>query len=350
MTKCIYCLKAEPEVTFTRRGEHVVPQGFGTFGSNTPTLKCVCASCNQYFGDTLDIALTRDSLEAMQRYKHGIRSSARRPHKRVTMELADDERPKGVPKLRFEMDGTRGEPEMQTIVRLIDREKKEEAVIRYDQTDTFDITPWLKRKLDVELSGDKSKLEEMYNHLVARGLKFTSPFNYTELAPLMGDRNQVLLDATGIVDTVTKRGVAKILFNFVAYYMGEDIVLDPKWDTARAFIRYGTGKLSIKIKTGVFWDDETEHIKYNFPSGANVKIENADGTVVGFAQFFDMMIYEVELAEDTLPEEKLVGFIFCDGMDPIELRPLRIKSPLLVAKYDVDSRGRARLKVQKYGQ
>jgi len=265
------------------------------------------------------------------------------------MELADDERPKGVPKLRFEMDGTRGKVDIQTIVRLIDREKKEEAVIRYDQVETFDITPWLKRKLEVELSGEKDKLEKMYDRLIARGLKFTTPFTYTELAPLMGDRKQVLLETTGLVDATTKRGIAKILFNFVAFYMGEGIVLNPKWDAARAFIRYGTDELPIKTKTGTFWDMETEHVKLK-PSGTNIKIENTvNGTVLGFAQLFDMMIYEVELAKDILPEDKLIGGKFCDGMEPILLRPLRIRSPLLVAQYDVDLRGRARLKVQKYG-
>lgn len=350
MNKCIYCLKTVPEVTFTRKGEHVIPKGFGRFSSKTPILKSsVCASCNQYFGDTLDMALTRDSLEAMQRYRHGLRSSEDRPHKRVTMELADEERPKGVPQLPFQMDGTKGKVFMQTIARLIDREKKEEILIRYDQVETFDVTPWLKRKLDVEMSGDKIKMQEMHDRLTARGLKFTSPFTYTELGPLMGYKQQLLLATTGIVDDTTKRGVAKILFNFVAFYMGVDVVLDPKWDAARAFIRYGTGQLPIKMKAGVFWDDETEHVKYDFPSGTNIKIENTKGAVVGFAQFFDMMIYEVELAKDVIPNEKLVGFRFSDGMEPIELRPLPISSPLFIAKFDVDGRGRARIRVQKYG-
>jgi hypothetical protein len=34
--KCIYCLK-DSDVTF-RGVEHVIPEAFGTFGSNTPTL------------------------------------------------------------------------------------------------------------------------------------------------------------------------------------------------------------------------------------------------------------------------------------------------------------------------
>ncbi|OGJ60944.1 hypothetical protein A3A67_00875 [Candidatus Peribacteria bacterium RIFCSPLOWO2_01_FULL_51_18] len=63
-----------------------------------------------------------------------------------------------------------------------------------------------------------------------------------------------------------------------------------------------------------------------------------------------MMIYEVELARDMLPEGKLVGYKFSDGMEPIELRPVRITSPLLVAQYDVDLLGRPRIKIQKYGR
>jgi hypothetical protein len=75
--KCIYCLENKPEDSFTK-AEHVIPQSFGLFQDNF-TLnqqhnKTVCNDCNQYFGDNLEIALARDTVEGLSRYEHGIRS------------------------------------------------------------------------------------------------------------------------------------------------------------------------------------------------------------------------------------------------------------------------------------
>ncbi len=44
---CIYCRQTDPDRF--RGVEHVIPQGFGRFGSETPTLDCVCDDCNCLF-------------------------------------------------------------------------------------------------------------------------------------------------------------------------------------------------------------------------------------------------------------------------------------------------------------
>ena len=54
--KCIYCLRDMPPGR-----EHVIPDAFGTYGSNTLTLQCVCGECNTYFGQKLDQLLARDT-------------------------------------------------------------------------------------------------------------------------------------------------------------------------------------------------------------------------------------------------------------------------------------------------
>jgi len=238
---------------------------------------------------------------------------------------------------------------VQTVIRLIDRKKKEEIVIPYEIVRTFDITLWLKRELNVEMSGKKEKLVEMHKCLTERGFKFKAPFTFTELGPVMGNRGQVLLENTGLVDSTTKREIAKILFNFVAFYVGEKTVLHPAWDAARSFIRNGTGELPFKATTGVFWDIETEHVKLK-PSGTNIRIANSDKGLIGYIQLFDLMIYEVELTKESVHEAALVGFKFIDGTEPIEFRPRRITHTLYTAQFDVDLRGKAKLKIQRYGR
>jgi hypothetical protein len=77
--KCIYCKKEKDEF---KGVEHVIPQSFGLFGTQTPTLKCVCDECNAFFAKELDLRLARETLEGITRYKQGIFSRETRPPKK----------------------------------------------------------------------------------------------------------------------------------------------------------------------------------------------------------------------------------------------------------------------------
>jgi HNH endonuclease len=66
---CIYC----GEVSTTRfPKDHVIPRAFGHFQNNL-TLDCLCGPCNAYFGRELEVVLTRDSIEALLRVRHGVK-------------------------------------------------------------------------------------------------------------------------------------------------------------------------------------------------------------------------------------------------------------------------------------
>ena len=69
--------------------EHVIPQGFGRFGSDTPTLDCVCDDCNAYFGRELDLLLMRDTYEGISRSSRGQFSGQARPQRPVSLAFAD---------------------------------------------------------------------------------------------------------------------------------------------------------------------------------------------------------------------------------------------------------------------
>jgi len=70
---CIYC--KESDKPFDR--EHVMPEAFGTFEPDSPVLVCVCKECNGYFGRNLELALSRDSLEAVLRLRYGVKPASK---------------------------------------------------------------------------------------------------------------------------------------------------------------------------------------------------------------------------------------------------------------------------------
>ena len=71
---CIYCLLAKPVGDFDR--EHIIPEAFGHFAGaltlTTTRVLRVCKSCNGDFGRTIDLTLTRDSLEALLRIRFDL--------------------------------------------------------------------------------------------------------------------------------------------------------------------------------------------------------------------------------------------------------------------------------------
>jgi hypothetical protein len=71
MPTCLYCHEIKDANAFNR--EHVVPEAFGKFEGNFVLREVVCAACNKYFGDHLDITLARDSIEGLDRYEHGVK-------------------------------------------------------------------------------------------------------------------------------------------------------------------------------------------------------------------------------------------------------------------------------------
>ncbi len=73
--KCIYCCVDKNGNEFIKK-EHVIPQAFGKFRNNLTLIKKVCDDCNQYLGDTLEIALARDTPEGIMRFLHGIKEPA----------------------------------------------------------------------------------------------------------------------------------------------------------------------------------------------------------------------------------------------------------------------------------
>ena len=94
MPTCVYCSTSADQEAFTR--EHIVPRAFGKFHADkyVTLIGAVCAKCNQYFGDHVEVEACRGSIEGMHRYRTGRLQTAASFVKgansqRVSLEITD---------------------------------------------------------------------------------------------------------------------------------------------------------------------------------------------------------------------------------------------------------------------
>ena len=127
------------------------------------------------------------------------------------------------------------------------------------------------------------------------------------------------------MDKPHKRAIAKIIMNFVAFHLGREEVLGPRWDFLRRHIRYGEGEIKARLSHRPFWTgQETDQLRFRDDS-INVRIENLNGNVVGAIQFYNLHTYEMILIEsDALRPDQEIGCRYTPGELPVlgEKRPV----------------------------
>ncbi len=80
MARCIYChLDGDGGATFNSV-EHVFPDGFGGFKNALTLADTVCDGCNRFFGNTIDMYLTRDTPMGLMRFFAGQKAAAEYKH------------------------------------------------------------------------------------------------------------------------------------------------------------------------------------------------------------------------------------------------------------------------------
>jgi hypothetical protein len=242
--KCIYCLENKPEDSFTK-AEHVIPQSFGSFQDNftlnQPHNKTVCNDCNQYFGDNLEIALARDTVEGLSRYEHGIRSpkdfksvgkESRLQHKKVA---------KGILKGVFVY--LAYSQELNQVI------QKPLPQVGFLNKESSDYTYFLLDDIP-----DKAELQKQGLNTDSNVLAFGTTFEVIEQA-LANKRifpefqkeislpdkktEKLLVEFEVILDSIIRRAIAKISFNYLAYWQGAEFVLQDVFNPIRLYIRNG---------------------------------------------------------------------------------------------------------------
>ena len=242
---CIYCLQDKPPDGFKKR-EHVLPQCFGTFTpSNLILNEVVCDECNQYFGDHVELFLGRDTIEGIERYKHGIKPGKQPKHKRLKFKIAEGE-----------LTGIIITPKYSGGGEIIDIEPVMQAGIynittnRFDYYEPGDIPTAETLKKSVQdlknlrfdfITKDDAELQKLLTILEEKGYKKVKLEAFREWPEHVKKRNETLVAGEIRLDRVIYRGLCKIAFNYLAFVQGKAFVLSDDFNGIRDFIRNDCG-------------------------------------------------------------------------------------------------------------
>jgi hypothetical protein len=241
---CIYCLEAKPLTGF-QGGDHVMPRAFGRF-KDSPTLDCVCDDCNGYFGRTIELAMTRDSVEALLRFVHKTKPASEvheLGRKRVRATL-DHEDPawKGCHLTWKHEDG-------EVVADLVPqvgfhRRGSDDDWVYVRETDLQDVEKPLPAEADEPTKGmrlvssSKEATERLIAVLALRGIPFVK--TRTSEGRLSSTAGVAPVAIHGTVDDMSFRCVSKIAFNYLTWRAGPDFVRSETFNAIRGYIRYGT--------------------------------------------------------------------------------------------------------------
>jgi hypothetical protein len=234
MKTCIYC-RASADGPFPK--EHVVPQAFGHFKNNL-TLSAVCGECNAFFNQELEQFLTRDSVEALQRVRYGLKpKSGRRKlgKSRLIIRVISPGDWYGARLVAERNDaGTevRCEPLPQVGFRKLGETQRHWFL--EDELETTKKWERFRTETQTHIVGKpEAVVQRLANRLLELGIVFKSRGHFEKHGHLV----QVYADS--ILDDIIFRGVAKIALNFLTHARGDEFALRPEFDEIRDYVRFG---------------------------------------------------------------------------------------------------------------
>lgn len=315
--KCIYCGDNNSDNFNTK--EHVIMKCFGTFGTETPTIDCVCDACNSFFSKELDLIFSRNSLEGITRYNNGIysRKKSFQNKKYLTISIPKKKRFGEWQGALLSLDGTQnGGFNILPQVHFLNELGEYEPILEHE-LDSLDVK---ERKLSTKdmiiFSPSKQKYDELIGKLKDINIEYKEKTTFDGSIFEKYKNEKLLVDIQSLVDHRMKRAILKILFNFSAKFLGYEEVHKTEWDLSRKYIRYDEKPVKAKATTNAFWGEEIDDLR--FPNnGYNIRVENIDKNVVGVIQFYNLYLYEFLLVEN-YNIDKEVCFRFTPGETPIK--------------------------------
>ncbi|MBK8223030.1 MAG: hypothetical protein IPK73_18600 [Candidatus Obscuribacter sp.] len=244
MTKdCIYCKESKDVGLFNR--EHVIPQSMGRYDQNL-VLDCVCKQCNDFFSASLDGILGRDSLEALLRFKYGLKSVSKLGElkgKRLVLKVPPDGGPWAG--AQIELIGRDGEIIARPMTQ-IGFLNKTTGVFEFILFEELQKLGFVERE-DLNsnnfrmLGSSDEELEKLRSLLEKAGW---NPTIHGELPPPVDDAENVKsieVEINYLIDRRMKRAIAKIAFNYFAYQVGvngnAELLNDVSVQAVRSFVR-----------------------------------------------------------------------------------------------------------------
>jgi hypothetical protein len=298
--KCIYCLEDKPELSF-KKTEHVLSQSFGRFRNNFTLNKTVCDTCNQYFGDNLEIHLARETIEGMKRFEHNLKKAKlyKSPGKKSKLTIKVVEGPfrgahafreysniekrivlKPLPQVGFK----KSDIDEYDYFHLEDIPEKEYLLETYD----------LKPKKSIVVLG--CAFEDAQKYLAEKKIIF---HNDGSGYPLTYD-SDMGCEVTWAIGQVIYRGIAKIAFNYFTYWAGSKTAMNESFNPIREYIRYGrkTAYPVVIIIEKAILGDEPIVGKRRLGHLLTIDWSKNKRSIVAQVSLFNFMTYSVIIAKD----------------------------------------------------
>jgi hypothetical protein len=218
--------------------EHVIPVSFGLF-RNGLTLHSVCFDCNQFFANHLELHFARETGESVVRYQYGLRDNmAGHLGRRLTVTVKAPGPIFGA-KVLLAPNAKANGMDIIYLPQVSFAEENSEEWIWYEPEE---LTPEIIRALRPGsrvqyFYTSPAELEQLRARLCELGFPATRHIRKDTIPP----QPEMTARVTYPFDTVIRRCVAKIAFNYLAYVASEDmrLLLREDFDEARDFVRHG---------------------------------------------------------------------------------------------------------------
>jgi hypothetical protein len=312
MPVCIYCSAEKAQTEFNR--EHVVHAAFGGFeGALTlvaPYDPSVCSDCNTAFSSTIDLAVTRDSMEAMLRLDSGLKAPSEVAdlfRKSVRFQLPADNEFRFGPLHVMLVPTPDGSDVSVAPVSQVRFQRKDGGFKSLTEQELLASDPRLDPEIDAEGKKDlfwpgfdEGAQARLISLLNSYGIPFKPGGSFHPPADQEAD-----FEAHVRGDRLIARAIAKIALNYLAKVSGkydQSFVLHMDFDPIRLFVRYGDGFASSFVRvvempaelTGLGKTGRLDRhvLRLNWKEGP-------DESVLCFVRLFGVLAYVVRLAHDT---------------------------------------------------
>lgn len=292
---CLYC--DEPG----RSQEHVLPQMFGTYEGNLTTWD-VCRDCNNvHFGQRLEHAFGRNSMEAIFRLIFGAKSPDK-AHEiggdRVMPIYLEEDDFRGA-RLTWARDGAgsfQAEMPPQVIIHHSSLDVPR-ALLEHEITSEA-IGPFLKgSKVLIPGDPDEEKVPRLVAKMENAGFVFVGDIERVRVPPRT-DRD-FLLRIDAVVDDTIARVVTKIAVNFLAATTGYEFAMRQELRPMRKYARYAEPCLRGRVHAFAR-SIELDATRDRCGDGHVMTLDwsFATGEVIALISLFNRITYQVDLADD----------------------------------------------------
>jgi hypothetical protein len=307
--KCIYCLEEKPGDCY-KKTEHLLSQSFGKFKNNltlniknVPKLsEVVCDDCNDFFGKEIEISLGRDSFEGMARFEHEVKKlhGFKSPGKKSRLKIRVNEGQfKGAIAYR-EYSELADEIIIKPAPQVGLKKRSDGASYEYFPLDEIPDKEHLENNFDLKAKNSivvlAANIEAARKRLAEKNISFNPDGEFSTSGENLGMGCEV----TGQIDQTIFRALAKIAFNYLAYWAGPGFVMREPFNPIRRYIRFGEKAPYpfVKIIEKAILSDEPIIGKRRVGHLITIDRSKNKQSIVSQVSLFNLMTYSVLLSKD----------------------------------------------------